>query len=88
MLKHCTKLLLPGLIEYLSHVASLAEETAAQASHVVGVSEILKAFSAFFNSVQEEMSMYRYHVMTQRVNFCFVRSSCSGGTTSFNRIAT
>ena len=63
MLKHCTKLLLPGLIEYFSHVASLADEASAQASHTIGVSEILKAFSAFFNSVQEELSAYRNEVL-------------------------
>jgi len=55
MLKHCTKLLLPGLIEHLSQVASLVDDTAVQGAHVLGVSEILKAFSAFFNYVQEDL---------------------------------
>ncbi|KAH8115151.1 clathrin-coated vesicle protein [Phellopilus nigrolimitatus] len=54
MPKHCTKLLLPGLIEYVASVAALVDNPSAQEAHVKGVDEILKAFSAFFSSTPED----------------------------------
>ncbi|THH07979.1 hypothetical protein EW145_g3009 [Phellinidium pouzarii] len=54
MLRHCTKLLFPGLIEYIASVAALADDLLAQDAHMKGIDEILKAFSAFFSSTPEE----------------------------------
>ncbi|EJD04810.1 clathrin-coated vesicle protein [Fomitiporia mediterranea MF3/22] len=54
LLKHCMKLLLPGMIEYIAFVASLAVDGPAQETHVKGVDEILKAFSAFFSATPDE----------------------------------
>ena len=59
MLRHCTKLLLPGMIEYLAFVASTED----QAANLKGLEEILKAFSSFFSSVPEEL---RKHNLTIR----------------------
>jgi hypothetical protein len=55
VLQYCTRLLVPGMIEYIATVAALVDDTAAQELHLNGADEILKAFSAFFNSVQEEI---------------------------------
>lgn len=54
VLKYCTKLLLPGMIEYIASVAALADDSSVQDANLKGVDEILKAFSAFFSSTPEE----------------------------------
>ena len=51
MLRHCTKLLLPGMIEYLAFIAASED----QASFLKGTDEILKAFSSFFTSTPENL---------------------------------
>lgn len=51
MLRHCTKLLLPGMIEYLAFIASVEDQRA----HLKGLEEILKAFSSLFSSVPEKL---------------------------------
>lgn len=68
MLKHCTKLLLPGMIEYVAFVAALVDDPSMQEAHVKGVDEILKAFSAFFSSTPEDFRKPRSYFADQSVN--------------------
>ncbi|KAL5476373.1 hypothetical protein ACEPAI_3473 [Sanghuangporus weigelae] len=54
VLKYCTRLLLPGMIEHIASVAARADDTPAQDSQLKGLDEILKALSAFFSSTPDE----------------------------------
>lgn len=67
VLQHCTKVLFPGMIEYLATVAALMEDPPAQEAHATGVDEILKAFAAFFSSVQEDMRKIINHCAQNKV---------------------
>lgn len=55
VLKYCTKLLLPGMVEYTASVAALADDIPAQDGQLKGLEEILKAFSAFFTSTPDDL---------------------------------
>jgi len=54
LLKECTKLLIPGLIEYIARLAPMVNDGSIPDSHAAGIGEVWKAFSAFFASVAEE----------------------------------
>ncbi|KAG9005771.1 hypothetical protein FRB90_010205, partial [Tulasnella sp. 427] len=58
VLRHCVKLLIPGMIHYIANLASSVDENAAStaqnAVQLQGIEEVLKAFVAFFNSVPDE----------------------------------
>jgi hypothetical protein len=54
ILKRCTKLLIPGLIEYVAKLAPLVNDGTIAEVHVAAIGEVWKAFSAFFSSVQEQ----------------------------------
>ena len=66
MLKYCTKLLLPGLIEYFAFVAGL--EPSVQEGHSNGVNEVLKAFAAFFGAIQDDYSAFYSCVLCSVLN--------------------
>ena len=57
-LQHCVKALVPGMITYVARVASLAGDPAAPPPelHVKAAEEVLKAFTAFYNSLPESKS--------------------------------
>ncbi|TDL16333.1 clathrin-coated vesicle protein [Rickenella mellea] len=55
LLQHCIKLLLPGMIEYIASVASMADNPASQEGHASAVDEVIKAFYTFFSSVAEPL---------------------------------
>ena len=52
-LLHVTRLLIPGLIEYIAKMAPLVHEGSISEPHVAAVGEVWKAFSAFFASIPE-----------------------------------
>ncbi|KAG9014418.1 hypothetical protein FRB90_005311 [Tulasnella sp. 427] len=58
VLRHCVKLLIPGMIHYIANLASSVDENAEGAAQntvqLQGIDEVLKAFVAFFNSVPDE----------------------------------
>ncbi|KAF8648973.1 hypothetical protein AX16_006087 [Volvariella volvacea WC 439] len=54
LLRQCAKLLFPGLIEYMAKMAPQVHENTLSESQATGVSEVWKAFSAFFGAVPEE----------------------------------
>jgi len=49
----CPKFLLPGLIEYVAKMAPLIDDGSASEQQLAAITEIWKAFSAFFNSAPE-----------------------------------
>lgn len=55
LLRHCAKLLLPGMIEYIAKIAPLINDgTNEETKAAAAIGEVWKAFSAFFTSVPEE----------------------------------
>lgn len=48
MLRHCTKMLLPGLVEYVARIATALADGGATDKDIAGASEVIKAFAAFF----------------------------------------
>jgi HEAT repeat-containing protein 5 len=53
VLRQCTKILIPSLVEYIINIAALAAEGTIKDFHVSAVAEIWKAFSALFNTITE-----------------------------------
>jgi len=51
LLQQCVRLLIPGIITYITTVAALADEPDAQKMHVAAIEEILKAFSSLVPSI-------------------------------------
>ncbi|KAJ7582455.1 clathrin-coated vesicle protein, partial [Mycena floridula] len=54
LLKECTKLLIPGLIEYIVKLAPMVSDGSISDGQAAGIVEVWKAFAAFFGSVPEE----------------------------------
>lgn len=54
ILRHCSKLLIPGLIEYIAKLAPLVNDGSISESHSAAIGEVWKAFSAFFISIPED----------------------------------
>ncbi len=57
VLRHCARLLIPSLIEYIAKMAPLVNDGSITESHAAAIGEVWKAFSAFFVSVAEDHSM-------------------------------
>jgi HEAT repeat-containing protein 5 len=55
-LRQCTKLLLPGLIEFVAKVSPSVIDGSVSEHHSAALSEVWKAFSAFLTSVPEDHS--------------------------------
>lgn len=56
LLRQCTKLLLPSLIEYIAKISPQVNDGTVGETHSAAVGEVWKAFSAFFDSVSEQYS--------------------------------
>ncbi|KAF8916460.1 clathrin-coated vesicle protein [Mucidula mucida] len=56
VLRHCARLLIPSLIEYIAKMAPLVNDGSITESHAAAIGEVWKAFSAFFVSVAEDHS--------------------------------
>jgi hypothetical protein len=54
VLQHCIKFLVPSMISYVAHAASLQDDPAQQETHAKATDEILRAFTAFFSSLPED----------------------------------
>ncbi|KAJ7066512.1 clathrin-coated vesicle protein [Mycena amicta] len=54
LLHHCTRLLIPGLVEYIAKMAPLVSDGSISEPHAAAVGEVWKAFSALFGSASEE----------------------------------
>ncbi|KAF7308406.1 Clathrin-coated vesicle protein [Mycena chlorophos] len=54
LLHHCTRLLIPGLVEYIAKMAPLVSDGSISEQHAAAVGEVWKAFSALFGSASEE----------------------------------
>ena len=61
MLRQCTRMLLPGMVEYIASVAGMAADEAASQSHLPAVGEIIKAFGSLFSNIAEDMRQW-FHV--------------------------
>ena len=55
ILRQCTRLLLPGLVERLAKAAALSDETSPPERVLATVGEINKALSALFLSLGEDL---------------------------------
>jgi hypothetical protein len=53
MLRQCTKMLVPALIEYVAKIAPYVIDGSVSEMHATAVAEVWKAFSAIFISVDE-----------------------------------
>lgn len=53
ILKQSAKLLLPGLVEYIAKIAPLVHDGSVGEVQAASITEVWKAFSAFYFSVQE-----------------------------------
>ncbi|KAJ7205156.1 clathrin-coated vesicle protein [Mycena haematopus] len=53
LLQQCARMLIPGLIEYIAKMAPLVSDGSITEVHAAAISEVWKAFSAFFASVSE-----------------------------------
>ena len=58
VLQECTKLLLPGLAEYLIKVAASSDEAAPSEHTMAIIGEIYKAFSSLVVSLNEDLREY------------------------------
>ncbi|KAF7331836.1 Clathrin-coated vesicle protein [Mycena kentingensis (nom. inval.)] len=54
LLHHCTRLLIPGVVEYIAKMAPLVSDGSISEPHATAVGEVWKAFSALFASVPDE----------------------------------
>ncbi|CAK5273821.1 unnamed protein product [Mycena citricolor] len=55
LLQKCTKLLIPGLIEFIAKIAPMVMDGSVTETHVAAIGEVWKAFSAYYASVPEEL---------------------------------
>ncbi|KAF8998676.1 armadillo-type protein [Cyathus striatus] len=54
ILRQCTRLLLPGLVEFLAKMSPLVHDGSITEAHVTAIGEVWKALSGFFSSVGED----------------------------------
>jgi hypothetical protein len=54
MLRHCARLLIPGLVEFVAKVAPAVHDGSVTESQTVSITEVWKAFSTFFASTPED----------------------------------
>jgi hypothetical protein len=55
LLRQCVRKLLPGMVEYVAKVAALSEDQTAMQAHLPAIGEVLKAFSALFSGVPDDL---------------------------------
>lgn len=59
LLRQCTRLLIPALVEFIGRVAPSVHDGSITESQTIAVTEIWKAFSTFFASVAEEKRKWK-----------------------------
>ncbi|KAF8630604.1 hypothetical protein AX15_002831 [Amanita polypyramis BW_CC] len=63
VLHECTKQLLPGLVEFVAKMAPLVNDGSISEARVAAISEVWKAFSAFFSSIPENQRTRALYVL-------------------------
>ncbi|TFK38873.1 clathrin-coated vesicle protein [Crucibulum laeve] len=54
LLRQCTRLLIPGLVEFIAKMSPLVHDGSVSDSQVAAIGEVWKAFSALFTSIPED----------------------------------
>ncbi|TFY57214.1 hypothetical protein EVG20_g8633 [Dentipellis fragilis] len=55
VLRQCSRLLLPGMVEYVAKVAAQQGDGASGQDHLAALGEVLKAFGGLFTSIAEDL---------------------------------
>jgi len=60
-LRHCARLLIPGLVEFIAKIAPSVHEGTITEGNSTSISEVWKAFAALHTSTPENLREFQYH---------------------------
>ncbi|KAJ3575515.1 hypothetical protein NP233_g1065 [Leucocoprinus birnbaumii] len=75
LLRQCTRLLMPGLVEFVAKVAPAVHDDSVTESQTIAVTEVWKAFSTFFASVPEDKRPQLLAVLLPTLSLLLSRST-------------